>query len=89
LTFDCSRPLHVFDAKKIKGNLWVHPAKGGEKLEALNGKSYIAENGMTLIGDDTGVLSLAGIMGGTSSSCDETTSDVFIESAFFDPYVRL
>ncbi|HUY68347.1 MAG TPA: phenylalanine--tRNA ligase subunit beta, partial [Alphaproteobacteria bacterium] len=85
LTFDCARPLHVFDAKKIKGNLWVRPAKGGEKLAALNGKVYEVEKGMTAIGDDSGVLSLAGIMGGESSACDENTTDVFIESALFDP----
>jgi len=85
LTLDFARPLHVFDADKIKGNFWVRPAKGGERLEALNGNSYTLEKGMTAIGDDTGVLSLAGIMGGISSACDEVTTDVFIESAYFDP----
>ena len=68
LTIDYARPLHVFDAKKIKGNLWVRPAKGGEKLDALNDKSYTLEAGMTAIGDDTGTLSLAGIVGGVSSA---------------------
>ena len=67
LTFDCARPLHVFDAKKIKGNLWVRPAKGGETFAALNGKTYTLEKGMTAIGDDTGVISLGGIMGGDST----------------------
>ncbi|MFA5041493.1 MAG: phenylalanine--tRNA ligase subunit beta [Bdellovibrionales bacterium] len=85
LTIDYARPLHVFDAKKIKGPLWVRPAKGGEKLDALNDKSYVLEAGMTAIGDDTGTLSLAGIVGGVSSACDENTTDVFIESAYFDP----
>jgi phenylalanyl-tRNA synthetase beta chain len=85
LTLDAARPLHVFDAAKVKGNLWVRPAKGGESLEALNGKTYTLESGMTAIGDDTGTLSLAGIIGGISSSCDETTTSVFIESAYFDP----
>lgn len=85
LTFDCSRPLHVFDAGKIKGNMWVAPAKGGEELAALNGKNYLLDSGMTVIGDDTGVLSLAGIMGGSTTSCDADTTDVLIESAFFDP----
>lgn len=85
LTFGQMRPLHVFDAKKIKGHLWVRPAKGGEKFTALNGKDYVMESGMTIIGDDTGMLSLAGIMGGLSSSCDENTTDVLIESALFDP----
>lgn len=84
LTCDCARPLHVFDAQKIKGNLWVRPAKGGETFAALNGKEYVMQPGMTAIGDDTGILSLAGIMGGIGSSCDETTTDVFIESALFD-----
>jgi phenylalanyl-tRNA synthetase beta chain len=85
LTVDCARPLHVFDAKKIKGNLWVRPAKGGESLKALNGKDYVLEKGMTVIGDDTGVLSLAGVVGGVSSSCDENTTEAFIEAAYFDP----
>ncbi len=85
MTIDYARPLHVFDANKIKGTLWVRPAKGGEKLDALNDKSYTLSPGMTAIGDDIGVLSLAGIVGGVSSSCDENTTDVFIESAYFDP----
>ncbi|MFA4994964.1 MAG: phenylalanine--tRNA ligase subunit beta [Bdellovibrionales bacterium] len=85
LTIDYARPLHVFDAKKVKGHLWVRPAKGGEKLDALNDKSYTLEAGMTAIGDDTGVLSLAGVVGGVSSACDENTTEVFIESAYFDP----
>ncbi|MDR3451080.1 MAG: phenylalanine--tRNA ligase subunit beta [Alphaproteobacteria bacterium] len=85
LTFDCDRPLHVFDAKKLKGNLWVRAAKGGEKFAGLNGKEYTLEAGMTAIGDDTGVVSLAGIMGGSTTSCDENTTEVFIEAALFDP----
>lgn len=85
MTFDYARPLHVFDAKKISGDLWVRPAKGGESFLALNGKTYAAEKDMTLIGDDSGFLSLGGIMGGESSSCDEHTTDIFIESAYFDP----
>ncbi len=85
LTVDAARPLHVFDAKKIKGNLWIRPAQGGESFEALNGKIYTLSEGMTAIGDDTGVLSLGGIMGGSSTACDENTTDVFIEAAYFDP----
>ncbi len=85
LTIDCARPLHVFDAKKIKGNLWVRPAKGGETLEALNDKTYMLERGMTVIGDEGGTLSLAGIVGGVGSSCTDETTDVFLEAAYFDP----
>ncbi|NTU76833.1 MAG: phenylalanine--tRNA ligase subunit beta, partial [Alphaproteobacteria bacterium] len=84
LTFDSARPLHVFDADKVKGNLWVRPAKGGETLSALNGKDYTLKAGMTVIGDETGTLSLAGVVGGTASGCDENTTSVFIESALFD-----
>lgn len=84
ITFDCARPLHVFDAKKVTGNLWVRAAKGGEVFDALNGKQYTLEVGMTAIGDESGVLSLGGIMGGASTSCSAETTDVFIESAFFD-----
>lgn len=84
LTFDVARPLHVFDANKIKGNLWLRAAKGGEEFSALNGKTYTLQEGMTAIGDEGGIVSLAGIMGGTGSSCDDSTTDVFIESAVFD-----
>ncbi|MGE0108515.1 MAG: phenylalanine--tRNA ligase subunit beta [Bdellovibrionales bacterium] len=85
LTYDCGRPLHVFDAGAIKGDLWVRAATGGEAFEALNDKTYELAEGMTIIGDDTGILSLAGVMGGPSSGCEDDTRDVFIESAYFDP----
>lgn len=85
LTFDHARPLHVFDMRRVKGGLWVRPAKGGETFEALNDKSYTLAAGMTAIGDDTGFLSLAGIVGGVSSGCEADTVDVMIESAYFDP----
>lgn len=84
ITFNCSRPLHVFDMKSIKGDLWVRPAKGGETFDALDDKSYTLQEGMTAIGDDTGFLSMAGIIGGVTSGCEEDTTDVFIESAYFD-----
>ncbi len=85
LTFDVGRPLHVFDCAHVKGDLWVRPAKGGETFEALNDKTYTLEAGMTAIGDETGFLSLAGVVGGVSSGCEATTTDVFLESAYFDP----
>ena len=84
LTFDVDRPLHVFDAKKIKEGLLVTEAKGGEIFKALNGKDYKLEKGMTVINDANGVQSLGGIMGGVQSSCDATTTDVLIEAACFD-----
>ena len=84
-TYGLNRPLHVFDALKIKGNLRVHPAAGGETLVALDGKSYTLHPGMMAISDDFGVQSLAGIMGGEASGCTEATTQVFLESAYWDP----
>ncbi len=85
LTFDINRPLHVFDAAKLKGGLTVHAAKGGETLLALNGKDYTLEAGMTVISDASGVISLGGVIGGESTGCTAETTDVFLEAAWFDP----
>jgi phenylalanyl-tRNA synthetase beta chain len=84
-TYDLNRPLHVFDAAKVKGGLRIHPAKGGEELLALDGKSYSLSPGMMLISDDDAPESLAGIMGGEHSGCTEATTDVFVESAYWNP----
>ena len=85
ITYDRGRPLHVFDAKKVKGNLVVRRAQNGEQLLALDGKTYTLDNAMCVIADDNGVESLAGIMGGEASGCDENTTDVLIESALWEP----
>jgi phenylalanyl-tRNA synthetase beta chain len=86
ITFDRARPLHVFDAKKVKGNLVIRRGKNGEELLALDGKTYTLDNAMCVIADDAGPESLAGIMGGEHSGCDETTTDVLIESALWDEF---
>jgi phenylalanyl-tRNA synthetase beta chain len=85
LTFDRARPLHVFDAKKVKGNLTVRRAKPDEELTALDGRTYRLDADNVIIADDAGVESLAGIMGGQASGCDAATTDVLIESALWDP----
>lgn len=85
LTFDLGRPLHVFDMAKVKGNLTIRKATAGEKLAALNDKEYTLEDGMVVIADDTGVISLGGIIGGASTGCTNDTVDVIIECAIFDP----
>lgn len=85
LTHDLCRPLHIFDADKIKGHLELRMSRDGETLEALDHKVYTLDNGMTVITDDTGILSLGGIMGGLSTSCELTTQNVFLEAALFDP----
>ncbi len=84
LTFDLGRPLHVFDAAKIKGSLTVRCAKTGENIVALDGKTYALDSNMVVIADENGVESIAGIMGGEHSGCDENTTDVLIESALWD-----
>lgn len=85
LSYDLCRPLHVFDASKIKGPITVRLSKPGETFQALNGKTYELNGEMMVIADDAQVLALGGVMGGDSSSCHETTTDVFLECALFDP----
>ncbi|MER8905670.1 phenylalanine--tRNA ligase subunit beta [Mesorhizobium sp. M0772] len=85
VTFDRGRPLHVFDAKKVAGNLVVRRARDGEKVLALDGREYTLTPQMCVIADDNGVESIAGVMGGEHSGCDESTTDVLIESGLWDP----
>ncbi|WP_460449910.1 phenylalanine--tRNA ligase subunit beta [Alsobacter sp. SYSU BS001988] len=85
MTFDRNRPLHVFDLKKVSGDLVVRRARTGEQVLALDGRTYALDDGMVVIADDAGVESIAGVMGGEHSGCDETTTDVLIESALWDP----
>lgn len=85
VTFDRGRPLHVFDAAKVSGNLTVRRARDGESLLALDGRTYTLTDDTVVIADQAGVESIAGIMGGQASGCDESTTDVLIESALWDP----
>lgn len=84
-TFDRNRPLHVFDADKVQGDLRVHRAQGGEELLALDEKTYTFEKGMMVISDDRAPESIAGVMGGEESGVTEETVNVFLESAYWDP----
>jgi phenylalanyl-tRNA synthetase beta chain len=84
MTYDRARPLHVFDAAKVHGNLTVRRARDGETLKALDGRTYTLDSGVCVIADDHGVESLAGIMGGEASGCDENTTAVLIESALWN-----
>jgi phenylalanyl-tRNA synthetase beta chain len=85
ITFAYGRPLHVFDADKVKGNIRARMAKEGEEIAALDGKSYTLTAAMTVIADDHSAEGIAGVMGGEHSGCSETTKNVFIEAAYFDP----
>src|SRR5947209_3256190 len=85
MTFDRGRPLHVFDAAKVHGNLTVRRAHAGESLLALDGRSYQLDESICVIADEKGVESLAGIMGGQETGCSAETTDVLIESALWNP----
>ncbi|TAK46727.1 MAG: phenylalanine--tRNA ligase subunit beta [Xanthobacteraceae bacterium] len=83
MTFDRGRPLHVFDAARVTGNLTVRRGRG-EQFLALDGRTYALDDTMCVIADERGVESLAGIMGGEASGCSDATTDVLIESALWD-----
>jgi len=82
---DLGRPLHVYDRAKLTGGLVARKAVTGEQVLALNGKTYTLDSGMTVIADDVHVHDIGGIMGGEDSGVADTTTDVLIECAFFDP----
>ena len=84
-TMDRARPLHVFDADKIKGNLKVSFSKGDQSIEALDEKKYDLPERSMIISDTSGIVSIAGIMGGVSTGCSENTVNVLLESAYWDP----
>ncbi|MBZ8118352.1 phenylalanine--tRNA ligase subunit beta [Roseovarius sp. LXJ103] len=83
-TYDRNRPLHVFDAGKVTGDLRVHRADGGEVMTGLDDKDYTFAPGMVVISDNAGVQSVGGIMGGLATGCTEGTLDVFLEAAVWD-----
>ncbi|MBP6362706.1 MAG: phenylalanine--tRNA ligase subunit beta [Novosphingobium sp.] len=79
------RPAHAYDLAQLSGAIFARRAKDGETVLALNGKEYTLNAEMTVIADDNGVHDIAGIMGGEHSGCSETTTDVLLEVAYFDP----
>lgn len=83
-TYDRNRPLHVFDAGKVAGGLRVHRAEAGQSIMALDDKEYALRPQMMVISDDNGVASIGGIMGGLATGVTEDTTDVFVESAYWD-----
>ncbi|APO65939.1 phenylalanyl-tRNA synthetase subunit beta [Rhizobium gallicum] len=85
MTFDQGRPMHVFDAAKVSGNLTVRRAREGETVLALDQREYKLGPNNVVIADADGIESIGGIMGGEHSGCDENTTDVLIECALWDP----
>jgi phenylalanyl-tRNA synthetase beta chain len=85
LTYDRARPLHVYDADKLKGEIRARLGEKGESFLALDNKTYDVDETMTVIADDNGVLGFGGVIGGETTGCSEETTNVFIECAYFDP----
>ncbi len=84
-THGFARPLHVFDADKLKGGIQVRAAKGTEKLEALDDKTYTLSQNAVGVYDDSGIIGMGGIIGGTSTGCGDDTVNVILECAYFKP----
>ncbi len=85
VTFDLNRPLHVFDAKKLSGDLVMRQAREGEQILALDGKTYTLDPSVSVIADANGVHGIGGIMGGEETGVREDTTEVFLEAAYFQP----
>lgn len=85
MSYDRARPLHVYDADKLKGEIQARLATKGESFLALDGKEYEADEAMCVIADDNGVLGFGGVMGGEDTGCTVETVNVFVECAYFDP----
>lgn len=86
ISYDRARPLHVYDAAKLTGGvIEARLGREGERLAALDGRTYDAGAEICVIADASGVIGLGGVMGGESTGSSEATTDVFVESAWFDP----
>lgn len=84
MTIDRARPLHVYDLAKVEGSIIVRMGED-EAFKALDDKTYTASSDDVAIADERGILGLGGIIGGESSGVSETTTDILIECAVFDP----
>ena len=84
-TIDLGRPLHVFDVSKLSGDVLTLRNGRNETFRALNGRDYIVTQEDCAIADAAGVQSMAGVMGGEPTGCDDRTTSAFIECALFDP----
>lgn len=82
---ELGRPTHVFDLDRIRGGLTVRWARPGERLELLNGQTIDLSADMGVIAADSGVESLAGIMGGEATAVNDDTRNVYVEAAFWWP----
>jgi len=82
---ELGQPMHAFDLDKLQGPIQARLAKTGERLTLLDGRDVVLDADTTIIADDRGPVSIAGIMGGTDTGVDENTKNVFFECALFLP----
>ncbi len=87
ITVDFCRPLHVFDLDKIEGNITIRYSEKGEEFIGLDDNNYILDKNMIIICDDKKIISLAGILGGKNTACDENTQNILVEAAYFTPEI--
>ena len=85
ISYDRGRPLHVYDAGRLEGAIRARLGRRGESFLALDGMTYEVDGDMCVIADDRTVLGLGGVIGGEETGVTESTTNVFIESAYFDP----
>ncbi|MEY4253084.1 MAG: hypothetical protein RLZZ566_554 [Pseudomonadota bacterium] len=83
--FEFGRPTHIFDLEKIHGGLTVRWGKSGETLELLSGQTVTLDDKVGVIADKQQVESLAGIMGGAATAVSDSTTDIYLEAAFWWP----
>ena len=84
-SIDQARPLHVYDPAKLNGGIVARRGREGEAFRALNDKDYRVTPDDTVIADDRAVLGFGGVIGGEDSGVSQSTTDVLLECAWFDP----
>ena len=85
ISYDRGRPLHIYDGDRLEGAIRARLGRRGESFLALDGMTYEVDGDMCVIADDRAVLGLGGVIGGEETGVTESTTNVFIESAYFDP----
>ena len=85
ITLELGQPMHAFDLDKLEGGIDVRNAVEGEKLTLLDGKEITLRAETLIIADQKKALALAGVMGGAVSAVSETTTNIYLESAYFVP----
>ena len=84
---ELGQPMHAFDLQKLDGKICVRFSEKEEKVTLLDGKCIDLQENTLVIVDNSKVLALAGVMGGEDSAVDDSTFDIFLESAFFKPEI--